>query len=171
MVYLYYTSCLRYTILAGNPRYALETVLCSWWWWWLLAIYQQHASASQRWIWSDNCTCCHTEIEAADQTCNLTLSEYTDTEPTGQSADPITAGAWQGSSLEHPFLSHWCDLTRKKHHRMSRVRSPVCCSLDGCLTTRPPKWWMVADCKKRKEKKEKINYLQNCILFLITMSL
>ena len=23
-------------------------------------------------IWSDDCTCCHTEVEAADQTCYLT---------------------------------------------------------------------------------------------------
>ena len=29
---------------------------------------QQHASVSLGWICSDNFTCCHTEIEAADQT-------------------------------------------------------------------------------------------------------
>ena len=40
-------------------------------------------------------TCCHTEMEAADQTFHLTQSQYTDTGPTSPSADPITPGAWQ----------------------------------------------------------------------------
>ena len=48
-------------------------------------------------ICSDNFTCCHTEIEVADQTFYLTHSQYTDTGPTSPSADPITPGAWQGS--------------------------------------------------------------------------
>ena len=43
------------------------------------------------------CTCCHTEIEVADQTFRLTQSQYTDTGPTSPSTDPITPGAWQGS--------------------------------------------------------------------------
>ena len=58
---------------------------------------QQHASVSQGRICTDNFTCCHTEIEAADQTFYLTQSQYTDTGPTSPSADPITPGAWQGS--------------------------------------------------------------------------
>ena len=58
---------------------------------------QQHASVSQGRICTDNCTCCHTEIEVADQTFHLTQSQYTDTGPTSSSADPITPGAWQGS--------------------------------------------------------------------------
>ena len=58
---------------------------------------QQHASVSQGRICSDNFTCCHTEIEAADQTFHLTQSQYTDTGPTSPSADPIMPGAWQGS--------------------------------------------------------------------------
>ena len=33
---------------------------------------------------SDNFTCCHTEIEAADQTLFLTQSQYTDAGPTLQ---------------------------------------------------------------------------------------
>ena len=48
---------------------------------------QQQASVSQGRICSDNFTCCHTEIEAADQTFHLTQSQYTDTGPTGPSAD------------------------------------------------------------------------------------
>ena len=34
----------------------------------------------------------------ADPTFHLTLSRYTDTGPTSPSADPITPGAWQGST-------------------------------------------------------------------------
>ena len=64
---------------------------------------QQHASVSQRRICSDNCTCCHTEIEVADQTFYLTQSQYTDTGPTSPSADPITPGAWQGSHWSAKF--------------------------------------------------------------------
>ena len=54
---------------------------------------QQQVSVSQGRICSDNFTCCHTEIEVADQTFYLTQSQYTDTGPTSPSADPITPGA------------------------------------------------------------------------------
>ena len=57
---------------------------------------QQHACASQGRVCSDNFTCCHTEIEVADQTFYLTQSQYTDTGPTSPSADPATPSAWQG---------------------------------------------------------------------------
>ena len=52
----------------------------------------RHASVSQGRICSDNFTCCHTEIEVADQTFHLTQSQYTGTGPTSPSADPITPG-------------------------------------------------------------------------------
>ena len=65
---------------------------------------QQQASVSQGWISSDNFTCCHTEIEVADQAFCLTQSQYTDTRLTSPSADPITPGAWQGS---HWSASFW----------------------------------------------------------------
>ena len=58
---------------------------------------QQNASVSQARICSDYFTCCHTEIEAADQTLHLTQSQYTDTGPTSPSTDPIRPGAWQSS--------------------------------------------------------------------------
>ena len=58
---------------------------------------QKHASVSQGRIYSDNFTCCHTEIEVADQTVHLTQSQYTDTGPASPSTDPITPGVWQGS--------------------------------------------------------------------------
>ena len=80
---------------------------------------QQHASVSQGRICSDNFTCCHTETEAADPTFHLTQSQYTDTGPTSPSADPITPGAWQGSSdnFTCQCLSHWYDSTPKKCQR------------------------------------------------------
>ena len=64
---------------------------------------QQHASVSQGQICSDKFTCCHTEIEVADQTFHLTQSQYTDTGPTSLSTDPITPGAWQGSHWSANF--------------------------------------------------------------------
>ena len=57
---------------------------------------QQQASVSQGRICSYNCTCCHTEIEVADQTSCVTQSQYADTGSTSPSADSITPGTWQG---------------------------------------------------------------------------
>ena len=64
---------------------------------------QQHASVSQGRICSDDCTCCHTEIEVVDQTFYFTQSQYTDTGPTSPSTDPITPDACQGSHWSAPF--------------------------------------------------------------------
>ena len=64
---------------------------------------QLQASVSQGRICEDNFTCCHTEIEVADQTFYLTQSQYTDTGPISPSADPITPGAWQGSHWSANF--------------------------------------------------------------------
>ena len=57
---------------------------------------QQHASVSQGRICENKFTCCHTDIEVADQTFHLTQSQYSDIGPTNRSADPITPGDWQG---------------------------------------------------------------------------
>ena len=65
--------------------------------------FQQQASVSQGRICSDNFTCCHTQIEVADQTFHLTQSQYTDNGPTSPSADPKTPGAWQGSHWSANF--------------------------------------------------------------------
>ena len=64
---------------------------------------QQHASVSQGRVCSDNFTCCHTEVEVADQTFHLTQSQNTDTGPTSTSTDPITPAAWQGSHWSANF--------------------------------------------------------------------
>ena len=76
---------------------------------------QQHASVSQGWICSDNCTCCHTEIDVAGQTFYLTQSQYTDTRPTSLSADPRTPGAWQGSRWSANFEVTGMTGPRKNH--------------------------------------------------------
>ena len=83
---------------------------------------QQHASVSQGRIYSDNCTCCHTEIQVADQTFYLTQSQYTDTRPTSPSADPITPAPGVATGL--PInLGHWYDSTWK-NLVVSRIRTP-----------------------------------------------
>ena len=64
---------------------------------------QQQASVSRGRVCSDNFTCCHTEIDVADQTFYLTQSQYADTGPTSPSTDPITPGAWQGSHWSSNF--------------------------------------------------------------------
>ena len=51
---------------------------------------QQHASVSQGWICSNKFTCCHVEIEVADQTFHLTQSQYTDTLTPGRPVPALT---------------------------------------------------------------------------------
>ena len=74
---------------------------------------KQHASVSQGRICSDNCMCCHTEIEVADRT---TISTGYSILTPGQPVPALTlkASAWQGSHWSAIFfLSHWYDSTRK----------------------------------------------------------
>ena len=78
---------------------------------------QQHAGVSQGRICSDDFTCCHTEIEVADQTFYLTQSQYTDTGQTSPSADPITPDAWQGSHWSASFEVTGMTRPRKKSRR------------------------------------------------------
>ena len=68
-------------------------------------------------------TCCHTEIEVADQTFYLTQSQYTDTGPTGPSADIILPGAWQGRHWSANFSVPGVTRPRKNPFT-SRVRTP-----------------------------------------------
>ena len=75
---------------------------------------QQHAIVSQGRICSDNFTCCHTEIEVADQTFNRIQSQYTDTGLTSPGADPITPGVWQ--------CSHW---SAKNYFEVTGMTRPV----------------------------------------------
>ena len=48
---------------------------------------KKRASVSQPRIYSDNCTCCHTESEFADHTCCLAQSKYSYTAPTSPRTD------------------------------------------------------------------------------------
>ena len=82
-------------------------------------------------------TCCHTEIEVADQTLHLTQSQYTDTGPTSPSTDPTTPGAWQGGHWNANFLSHWYDSTPEKS-RSKRDWNPGSSAPEAdALTTSP----------------------------------
>ena len=88
---------------------------------------KQHASVSQGRICSDNFTCCHTEIEVADEIFYLTQSQYSDTGPTSPSARPRSPGAWRGS--------HWSanDSARKKHPSQAGFEPRIFCSRGGRL--------------------------------------
>ena len=98
---------------------------------------QQQASVSRGRICSDNFTCCHTEIEAADQTFHLTQSQYTGTGPTSPNADPITPGAWQGSHWSANIQVTGMTRPRKNPGRM-RDSNPGPPALEAdALTTRP----------------------------------
>ena len=100
---------------------------------------QQQASVSQGRICSDNFTCCHTEIEVADQTFYLTQSQYTDTGQTSPSADPITPGGWQGS---HWFANF--EVTGMTRPRRKRDSKPGPSALEAdALTTRPTRRLMM----------------------------
>ena len=90
---------------------------------------QQHA-VSQAGICSDKSTCCHTEIQIADQTYYLIQSQYTDTGPTSPSADPSTPGAWQGSHWSTNF--EVTGMTRPgKIPAQVGVEHQFCCSRVG----------------------------------------
>ena len=52
---------------------------------------------------SDNCTCCHTQIEVADQTFYLTHSQYTDSGPTSPSADRLVGLVVKASASRAEF--------------------------------------------------------------------
>ena len=121
LLHLYLCWWIRGTQLWAAERLLLQQPLWKWWdmcqhrhchclqvsgGLWLLVgclTSQQHASVSQGRICSDNFTCCHTEIEVADQTFHLTQSQYTDTGLTSPSADLITPGTWQGSQWSANF--------------------------------------------------------------------
>ena len=106
---------------------------------WLVAYLMslQHPCVSKGWICSYNCTCCHTEIEAADQTFYFIQSKYTDTGPTSLSNDPIMPGAWQGSCCGANF--NVTGMTRPgKFPWHRRKLNPGSAALEAyALTTKP----------------------------------
>ena len=62
---------------------------------WLLHV--QATCLSQGCNYFNNLTCCHAEIETADKTCYLTLSQQPDTGPASTSTDSFTKIVYQGS--------------------------------------------------------------------------
>ena len=109
---------------------------------------QQHTSVSQGRICSDNCTCCHIEIELAGQTFHLTQSQYTDTWPTSPSVDPCTPGAWQGSHWGAKFLNPGA----------SGDSNPGSSALEvDALTTRPMRWYITNWKKNPHEASQESN--------------
>ena len=103
---------------------------------------QQHASVSHGQICPDNCTCCHTKMEVADQTFSLTQSHYTDTGSTSPSADPMTLGPWQGSHWSPNYeVMVW--IHPEKSPRRKWEANPGSAPLEAdALTTRPTRWCM-----------------------------
>ena len=61
---------------------------------WLLTVPAQ-ASIAQEWIWVDSITCCHTEIEAANQICCLVQLQDTEIRP----ASPSTVSQCQAYGM------------------------------------------------------------------------
>ena len=93
-------------------------------------------SVSQGRICTYNVPCCHTEIEAADQTFYLTQSQYTDTVTTSPSADPVMPGSWQGSDCSANF--EVASMTRPGKSRLKRDSNPGSSAPEAdALTTRP----------------------------------
>ena len=106
---------------------------------------QKHASVSQRRIYSDNCTCCHTEIEVANPTFYLTQSQYTDTGLTSPSADPVTPGVWQSSQWSANFEVTGMTRPGKKSRRKRDSNSGPSAFWADALTTRPTRWSKTPD--------------------------
>ena len=84
---------------------------------WLLNVPATGYSVPQGRICSDNFTCCHTEIQVADQTFYLIQSQYTDTRPTSPNTDLITPDAWQGSHWSANFWVTGMTRPSKKSRR------------------------------------------------------
>ena len=98
---------------------------------------QQHESVSQGRVCLDNFTCCHTEIEVADQIFHLTQSQDTDTGPTSPSTDPITPGAWQGSHWSANFEVTGMTRPRKKIPAQAGFEPGIFSLEADTLTTMP----------------------------------
>ena len=98
-------SCVLPSVFRLTPSRFLSLACC--------LTSQQHVSVSRGRICSNRCTCCHTEIEFADQSFYRVLLQYTDTGPACPSADPVTPGVWKGSNQCTHFC-HWHDDQKKR---------------------------------------------------------
>ena len=83
-------------------------------------------------------TCCHTEIEVADQTFHLTQLQYTDTGPTSPSTDSVTPGARQRSHWSANFEVTGMTRPEKQSPRRKRDSNRGSSALEvDALTARP----------------------------------
>ena len=90
---------------------------------------QQQASVSHGRICSDNCTCCHTEASCRSNVLSHPVTQYTDTETTSPSADPITQGVWQGSHWSINFQV--TGMTRPRKSRRKWESNPLSPALEA----------------------------------------
>ena len=98
---------------------------------------QKHVIISHVHVYSDNCTCCHTEIEVAAQTFYLCQSQYTDTGPTSPSTDPVMPGACRVATGV-PILKSLVRLDPEKIATQMRESNPESAALEAdVLTTKP----------------------------------
>ena len=129
-----------YTLFHPNPHPQLSTSRCLRGKGMLFLVgcltSQQHASLYQGRTYSDSCTCCHTEIEVADQACYITQSQNTDTGPTSPSADPITPGTWQNSLWRASFSVRGMTRSGKTSTGKAAIE-PRSAALDCYLRTEP----------------------------------
>ena len=86
---------------------------------------QEHAKAFQGRICSDICTCCHTDMEVADQLCSLTQSQIYWRRPSQSDHSPYKASSLAEQPRQYQCLSHWYGSAGKKTQRgISDKRSP-----------------------------------------------
>ena len=86
-------------------------------------ISQQHTSIHQRHIRLDSCTCCHTEIETANQTCYLSQSQDTDTPSTSPRANSVTSVPGRVTHYSTDFLNTGITLPGKEQEKLGSIPS------------------------------------------------
>ena len=101
---------------------------------------QQHVSVSQGRICSDSFTCCHTEIQVADQTVTVYWHRANQSQHW-----PYNAKRLAGQPLKCQFLSHWYDSTPEKSWHKQDSNPGSSASEANALTTRPTRWWVCKD--------------------------
>ena len=105
---------------------------------------QQQASVSQGRICTDNFTCCHTEIEVADQTFYLTQSSI----PTPGRPVPVLTLQRQAPGRVATgvlILKSLVWLDPEKILAQAGFEPGIFRSRGGRLSTRPTRWWILCD--------------------------
>ena len=87
-------------------------------------------------IFSNNCTCCHTETKVAVQAFYVTQTRFTDTKPTSPALTLFTLRAWQGSPWSTKFYVTGMTRPGNIPQGKSGNQTQAFRSRDGRLTTR-----------------------------------